>query len=305
MLQSLHFLLTYACTYECDHCFLYCGPNATGTFTIAQIRTVLHEAAAIGTVRSVYFEGGEAFLFHPILVEGLRLARSAGFRTGLVTNCYWATSVEDATLWLAPLREAGIDDLRLSDDDFHSGMQQDRPARLAARAAEELGLPSNAIAIERPSVDSSTCTDRGEAVVGGSVLFKGRAVATLTPELPTRPASELTACTHEELVAPRRVHLDALGHVHICQGVSMGNMWQTPLSQLDREYDASSHPICGPLVDGGPAALARHYGLTLDDEFVDECHCCYVVRSRLRERFPELLAPPLVYGVEPSSEPSR
>ena len=33
MLTGIHFLLTYSCTSECDHCFLYCSPNAKGTFT--------------------------------------------------------------------------------------------------------------------------------------------------------------------------------------------------------------------------------------------------------------------------------
>ena len=30
MLTGVHFLLTYACNYECDHCFLYCGPLSRG-----------------------------------------------------------------------------------------------------------------------------------------------------------------------------------------------------------------------------------------------------------------------------------
>jgi MoaA/NifB/PqqE/SkfB family radical SAM enzyme len=37
MLTALHVLLTYRCTMACEHCFLYCGPAARGTFTLAQI----------------------------------------------------------------------------------------------------------------------------------------------------------------------------------------------------------------------------------------------------------------------------
>jgi len=40
MLTGLHFLLTYTCNFECDHCFVYSRPGAKGTFTIAQIRDV-------------------------------------------------------------------------------------------------------------------------------------------------------------------------------------------------------------------------------------------------------------------------
>jgi hypothetical protein len=296
MLTGVHFLLTYTCNYECDHCFLYCGPHASGTFTVAQIREVLDEAEKIGTVTSVYYEGGEPFLYYPLLVEGLRLARERGFTTGIVSNCYWATAVEDAELWLGPIRDAGIDDLSLSDDEFHNPDGGESPAQRAAAAAERLGMAAGSICIEAPLVQSPA-DDKGAPVVGGGALFKGRAAEKLTDGLPRRPSGGFTECTHEELVAPQRVHVDSFGHVHICQGVSMGNMWTTPLAQLVAEYNASTHPICGPLTRGGPRALADEHGVELDGEYVDECHYCYLVRRSLAERFTEFLAPRQVYGL--------
>ena len=44
MLTGIHFLLTYTCNFECDHCFLFCGPREEGTFTLNQIEKVLDEA---------------------------------------------------------------------------------------------------------------------------------------------------------------------------------------------------------------------------------------------------------------------
>ena len=44
MLTGLHFLLTYVCNSECDHCFIYSSPRASGTFTSDQIRELLDEA---------------------------------------------------------------------------------------------------------------------------------------------------------------------------------------------------------------------------------------------------------------------
>lgn len=61
MLTGIHFLLTYQCPYECSHCFVYGGPRARGTFTLEQILAVLQEAQALGTVQTVFFEGGEPF----------------------------------------------------------------------------------------------------------------------------------------------------------------------------------------------------------------------------------------------------
>jgi hypothetical protein len=84
----------------------------------------------------------------------------------------------------------------------------------------------------------------------------------------------------------------------VCQGLSMGNMWQRPLSTLALGYEADSHPVCGPLKEGGPALLARQYDADIEGEFVDECHFCYLTRRALVDRFPEYLAPRQVYGLE-------
>jgi hypothetical protein len=78
----------------------------------------------------------------------------------------------------------------------------------------------------------------------------------------------------------------------------MGNCWETSLSKLIREYDAQNHPICGPLVLGGPIRLIEEYGLDLKDEYVDECHLCYIARRALIDKFSEFLSPRQVYGLE-------
>ena len=171
MLTGIHFLLTYTCLYECDHCFLYCGPGAEGTFTLDQVKTVLDEAGKIGTVEWIYFEGGEPFLFYPILVEANKIARDRGFKTGVVTNAYMATCVEDARLWLKPFAEDGVTDFSVSDDVFHGEANQ--PARTAVQAARGLKIDVNAICIETPRVIESAREDKdkGATDIGGGALF--------------------------------------------------------------------------------------------------------------------------------------
>jgi len=299
MLTGIHFLLTYACNFECDHCFLYCGPNAEGTFTLRQVREVLDEAVKTGTIEWAYFEGGEPFLFYPLMVESIKTARDRGFATGIVTNGYWATSEEDAKLWLSPLVELELADLSVSDDALHHGEKEDSPAKRALAAAKRLGLPADSICIEEPTVELGIDKeqDKGAPVIGGGAMFRGRAVEKLVDGLPTRPWEELTKCPYEDLRDPGRVHLDPYGHVHLCQGLSMGNMWETPLSTLIGDYDADSHPISGPLLGGGPALLAKEYAVGHEDEYVDECHFCYTLRLALLDRFPQFLAPRQVYGL--------
>ncbi len=173
MLTGLHFLLTYRCLYECDHCFLYCGPQAEGTFTIAQIEEAIKQAVDAG-ITSIYVEGGEPFLYYPLMLETLRLAKQHGLTTGIVTNCYWATTERDAELWLHPLVEIGIDDLSVSDDVFHCDDTENSPAKVAIRAIEKLGLPVGAICIEAPTPLPQSMRGNDGAVIGGDVLLKGR-----------------------------------------------------------------------------------------------------------------------------------
>lgn len=300
MLTDIHILLTYQCTFECDHCFLYSGPFAEGTMTLPQIRRVLDESRKIGSVKWIYFEGGEPFLFYPLLLEGVKLARNMGFQVGIVTNAYWAISEEDAELWLKPLHKLGLDYLSISDDQFHYGEEKENSAKRALTAALKLGMQTSPIRIQKPFVDAlpGQGQDKGTPVIGGGAMFKGRAVEKLTAGLPRRPWHKLIQCPHEDLPSPSRVHVDPHGHIHLCQGISMGNMWQSPLSVLVREYKVDSHPICAPLAKGGPAALARQYDVDHEKEYIDECHFCYLVRRALIDRFPTYLAPRQVYGLE-------
>jgi hypothetical protein len=265
--------------------------------TLAQIRDVLHQAKALGTVEMVYFEGGEPFLFYPVLVAGLREAVELGMKAGIVTNNYWATSVEDAVEWLRPIAKIGLDDLSLSSDLFHGEAMLMETALNAMEAANQLGLPEGVITIEAPEgCDAYAHDEKGEPITGGPVRFRGRAVYKLVEGLPRQPWTEFTECPDEDFAEPGRVHLDAFGHVHLCQGVIMGNVWQRPLTEIVADYDPQAHPIIGPLMEGGPAALVGRYDLPHAEGYVDACHLCYLARDALRGQFPELLAPPTVYG---------
>jgi len=293
-LKGIHFLLTYKCDRSCDHCFVYSGPQQPGTFTLDQVRRVLDELPKIGTIESVFFEGGEPFLFYPLMLEGIRLARRMGFAASVVTNCYWATCQADAELWLRPLAEAGVRSVTISDDLFHHEPDRPNPAELVTAAANALGIAVSPIRTEPPFV---TVDEEGRPSVGGGVMFRGRAAEKLVGDLPRRPWTEFTSCPAEDLRNPGRVHVDAYGHVHLCQGLSMGNLWRRPLSEIVSGYDPDAHPICGPLLEGGPARLAVRYRMEHAETYISACHLCYEMRRALRERFPDYLAPPQVYGL--------
>lgn len=294
-LAGLHILLTYQCTYECDHCFVWGSPWQVGTLTLEQIEDILHQAKDAG-VTSIYFEGGEPFLFYAILKEAVHKAADMGFSVGIVSNSYWANSVADATEWLRPF--AGrVSDLSLSSDLYHCEKCLGERPQNAVVAAKWLGIPTGVISVAQPDGRTARESHGQLAEEESSVMYRGRAVEKLAPRAPGRPWEGFDSCPHEDLAEPGRVHLDPLGNLHICQGIVIGNLFEKPLKQICEEYDVDSHPICGLLHSGGPAALVTEYNLPHASSYADACHLCYEARTMLRQRFPNLLAPDQMYGV--------
>lgn len=293
-LSGLHILLTYQCTYECDHCFVWGSPWQTGTLTLEQVDNILHQAKVAG-VTSIYFEGGEPFLFYAILTKAVHKAADMGFSVGIVSNAYWANTVADAEEWLRPF-VGRVSDLTVSSDLFHCNECLGERPQNAIVAAKWLGIPTGMISVAQP--DAPAKESHGQiAEEESAVMYRGRAVAKLAEKATSHPWERFDTCPHEDLREPGRIHLDPLGNLHICQGISIGNLFEKPLKQICEEYDADAHPICGLLLAGGPAALVSEYNLEHDSAYADACHLCYTARTTLRARFPQILNPDQMYGV--------
>ena len=294
-LTGVHILTTYQCTLQCDHCFAWGSPWQRGTMPLDRIREVLRQAKDLGTVESVYFEGGEPFLYSASLLEAVRETVSLGFRAGIVSNAYWAASDADAWAFLQPF--AGlIHDLSISSDLYHWSDPQSRQAESARRAAESLGIPIGFMSVAQPE-DTDAAPSVGKLPAGESrVMYRGRAARELAPRAVLHPWDQFTSCTNENLVDPGRVRVDALGNVHICQGISLGNVFTAPLAVICASYDLARRPVVGPLLEGGPAGLARAYEVEHDAGYADACHLCDSVRRQLRTRFPDALGPDQMYG---------
>ena len=294
-LTGLHILLTYQCNFECDHCFVWGSPWQVGTFSLSQLKDVINQAKDVGTVKSIYFEGGEPFLYYPILVNAVNSAINQGFKVGIVSNGYWAITLEDAHEWLKPFIGV-LEDLSVSSDLFHYDETLSQQAKNACQAAEELGIPIGTISIAQPDNNNADPAIGQLPLDESGVMYRGRAAEKLVYKAQLKPWTEFNECPYEDLREPGRVHLDPLGNLHICQGISIGNLFERPLKEICATYEPDQHPICGPLLTGGPAELVRAYDLSLKENFADACHLCYTARLALRERFADFLGPDQVYG---------
>jgi MoaA/NifB/PqqE/SkfB family radical SAM enzyme len=296
-LRGIHFLLTYRCDLECDHCFVWGSPKAKGVFTLKQIRNILTEAKKLGTVNYVSIEGGEPFLYYPIMIKTVEEAVNLGFRVEILSNCYWATCPEDAVEWLLPIAEAGNVGLSLSSDFYHGENWETPEVKNAVEAANSLNMKAGILAV-RYSNSEVSCPNNieGAKVDLCELMYKGRAFSELTKKATKKPWREFTKCPYENFPKQERVHIDPLGYVHVCQGISIGNAWQKPLSKIIDEYNPFENPILEPLVRGGPVALVEKFSLSHDEAYADACHLCSAARLILRSKYPDVLVPDQMYG---------
>lgn len=295
-LTGLHLLLTYQCNLECDHCFVWGSPRQSGVLTLERLNDILKQAEELGTVEWIYFEGGEPFLYYTVLLRGVEAAAWRGFKVGIVSNGYWATDEVDAYECLRPF--AGlVQDLSISNDRYHWRENLDKLVANASIAAQKLGIPVNSISVAEPET-VNVAVSQGQLPAGESgVMYRGRAAEKLVERADHHHWAQFDHCPHENLREPGRVHIDPFGNLHICQGIVLGNMFETPLNEICARYDPEIHAITEPLLAGGPAALAQRYGRVNEERYADACHLCFNTRRELRERFPAILAPDQMYCV--------
>ena len=116
-------------------------------------------------------------------------------KTGMVTNSYWATALEDAVEWLSPL--AGqIRDLSVSSDLYHYDEEVSEQVRNAREAADALGVPIGFISVAQPEDPDAPCVT-GQLPTGESgVMYQGRAAEKLAPHIIEIPFWRAVALTN-------------------------------------------------------------------------------------------------------------
>lgn len=290
-LTGLHVLLTYNCVYECDHCFVWGSPQQSGVFSLARLDIVLEQALQLGSIRDLYFEGGETLVYYPVLISAVRRA-ARHFKTAIVTNGYWATSVGEAGNWLGRLANAGLRRIEFSLDELH-GADPATELHPGVIAARELGLEVRVrrVTMARPGREACNGYHRSERENS-----RGQTVSSPVENLPRHAWTSFTTCPYEDLVDPRRVRVDPYGDVHLCQGLVISNLFDCPLPAMVASYRPREHPIIGPLIAGGPAEVARRYNLEPEATYVDACHLCSNSLQALHARFPSLFDLDKTYG---------
>lgn len=140
------FLTTNTCTAACDHCSVHSSPTRKGKLTATQMIATIDQLIEVGEMRLIVFAGGEPTLLGKDLLDTIAYADSRGLMTRMVTNAHWATSNRSARAKLLELREAGLRELNISCDDYHTPFIPLQRIAWAWHASKDLGFDSVVIA---------------------------------------------------------------------------------------------------------------------------------------------------------------
>ena len=187
--------------------------------------------------------------------------------------------------------------LAVSSDLYHWNDKLSQQVDNARAAASQLGISTGVIRVAQPDANGVKRSVGQLPLDETGIMYRGRAAQNLVEGVKLHSFERFTACPFEDLRNPGRVHVDPFGNLHICQGISLGNVFQQPLSQICSHCDPDTHPVIAPLLSGGPSELVRSHSLLHQQGYADACHLCDHARRQLRKQYPEILMPDQMYGV--------
>lgn len=129
------------CNAKCAHCGPRSGPEDATEISHEKCLELIEEAKEIyGKGWCLTLSGGEIFLYYDRLRDYVAAAKAGGGYTTLITNCYWARTVDAALSKLEPLVENDLKVLGISLTAFHREFVPADRVRNAIEAASRLKL---------------------------------------------------------------------------------------------------------------------------------------------------------------------
>ena len=300
-------ILTEQCNIACRHCWFASQPDKTARMSLDEALGYVAQAGEIPTLKWLSISGGEPFLFPEMLSQIISFASKIGLHTECVTNCFWAKSEEDAFKTLQVFKDAGLEVINLSADDFHQEHLPFAYVHNCYRASRRLGLKPVIMCTAGRS--SRLTLDRVVGFLGdegirilGSGVPEARPVTALAIQSGFLPLGRAASIPKDELLIGenplegpcrtvlRDVSISPSGTVFPCcsagglvKGVEIGNARQAKLGDIvDR---ARSNIIFKTLMTEGPEGLRRRYAVPCrENGYVNKCHLCYEVLREVMQR---------------------
>ena len=292
-------MLTYKCSAACEFCYYYCDPLKSG---LMPVETAIGAWSALralaGDEAKVHITGGEPFLYFDHLAKIVSAADKAGLGPLdlLETNGSWAKNENDITDRIRFLDSKGLNKLKISWDAFHAEYVDPEPVELLIKTARKvLGDERVQVRWEKYLQEPvSKIRQAGEqekqemyktAVAEYPIRFTGRASGALAGLFEGKPAGYYKGkCCKSAFLGSKGVHIDPFGNVFSgqCSGIIIGNVSETALDQMWKDFDPEQIDVVSTVFSGGPFSLLLHAeqkGYERKAAYSSRCHICSDIRQ--------------------------
>jgi hypothetical protein len=252
-----------------------------------------------GDSAKIHITGGEPFLYWDRLQQILEQAKKLNLgKVDLIeTNGFWAADEGTIKERLKILDELGMLRLKISTDPFHQEYVDIEPVRRLARMATEVLGERRVLVrwreyLERPiEMKGLLAGERQEqyiwAINDYLCRFTGRAGGKLAKLVASKPIETLASMNcKSNLLAAKGIHIDPFGNVFsgTCSGIIIGNINQSPLENIWRQFHPAKSEFIDTLFNVGPFGLlekAAKLGYQKAEVYVGKCHLCTSIRQFL------------------------
>ena len=149
--EMLAIIVTHHCTSACAGCCFGCSPRVSSSLDEKVMADFIKTCTSLyPEIRVMVLTGGEVLSLDIEMVKRiLRLAKSCGLTTRIVTNAFWATTISAASLLMDELVHAGLDEINVSTGDVHQRFVPLKNILNVVRCAERVdGLRTCLVVVE-------------------------------------------------------------------------------------------------------------------------------------------------------------
>ncbi len=290
---GIAFLYSYKCNFECRHCSVGAGPYYSEVLPLEYLGKALREATDIASIQVVVATGGEPTLFPKHLEFLIKTASDFGFVTRVVTNAWWANTLERARRYVRRWRSLGLEELNISFDDFHLEYLEffggEQNVVNAVRAAVEEGLRVVVATIRSKStrIDASYMKrllgELAEEVIITDDFLSPTSRALMLREEAVENVPQFGGCTH----AGSEISIHPNGDVALCCGhiiVDPASAWFTRVGNITKEHlwdivdRIQRNALIWYIRFVGPHVLVRKFNE--EEEVKHICHACHLLATK-------------------------
>ncbi len=297
--RSAGLMLTYKCSSACEFCYYHCNPQKSG---LMSVKTAIGVWSALrrlaGDEGKVHITGGEPFLYFDHLAKIITKADRAGLGPLdlLETNGSWAQNIKDTIEQISFLESKGLKRLKISWDPFHAEYIEQKSVELLIETAREI-LGDDRVQVrwekylQEPVSKIRQAGERQKreiykkTVAEYPVRFTGRASGGLADLFAETGAEDFRGESCKgTFLGSKGVHIDPFGNVFsgLCSGIIIGNVSDTPLDQMWKDFDPRDVDVVNTVFSEGPFGLlleAEQKGYERKAAYSSRCHICSDIRQ--------------------------